>query len=353
VGSLAVALSVPFEHAPAILIDRGGSLQAAVLESSRLVAASGTFRTWLTSVVAHGLQLLPGFVAVALAAGYAPLHNTLLWGLALLPVVALGLALGQGMVVASYLNLRDQVLDPAAVPHEIAPSKSGAFVWNLLLLAVLLGPLLVSAALTKPACPEETAMPAGLPVLLSIEASAKERDRYIPDSALTLKVSDTGIAVVASDGGGVGKLPLPGPVARVRVARPSKLPPTFEELRRASSTYVLEAELRDGRRFTSWVDEAGVRLDDSLTRRLSALLPSWAPPLLGVCLAWTAVWIVWALPPLARLRKRLIEDSSANPEGPQGDQLKAALRRRALASAIWLVPAALCSLWIGLWAALG
>ena len=111
-SGLVIAVSVHFEHAPAILIDRGGGLHAAMLESARLVSETGAWRTFLTSLVAHAVQMVPGLVAIAFAASNASLGGTLRAGLVLLPVLALGLALGQGMVVSSYLNLRDLVTDP-------------------------------------------------------------------------------------------------------------------------------------------------------------------------------------------------------------------------------------------------
>jgi hypothetical protein len=231
-SALVLAVSVHFEHTPAILIDRGGGLHAAMLESARLVSETGALRTWLTSVVAHALQMAPGLLAVAFAASSATLGGTLRWGSALLPVVALCLALGQGMVVSSYLNLRDSVTDPHAVPVEAAPSKSGAFVWSLLLMCVLSGPLLVMAALAKPAPAAQQALPADARVVLSLNLARSQtgapeppRQLYLPGSALRLTIHPEAVAVTASDGGGVGDLPLPRvAVAGVRAAKPARLP---------------------------------------------------------------------------------------------------------------------------------
>jgi hypothetical protein len=292
-------------------------------------------------------------VAVAFAASNASLGGTLRAGLVLLPVLALGLALGQGMVVSSYLNLRDLVTDPSAVPAEAAPSKSGAFVWSLLLLVILSGPLLVIVALAKPAAPASLALPADARVVFSAKDPAKVRQFYLPESALSVVLGPDSVGLVASDGGGVGTLPIPrAPVASVRAARPRQLPTDIRQGAPADSTFVVEVVLRDGRRFTSWIDEAGVRLDDSLYRRLSALLPSWAALALAGCLVWTALWIPYALPPQARIRRELSLKGSQPLDPEHQARLKAALRRRALLAALWLVPAAVCSLWLGLWAAL-
>jgi len=347
--------------APAILIDRGGELHGALLESARLVSETGALRSWLTSLVAHALQVVPGLVAVALAVSNASLRGTLIGGLVLLPLLVLGLALGQGMVVSSYLHLRDQVTDPAAVPAEAAPSKSGTFVWSLLLSCVVAGPLMVVLALAKPSAPLAQALPQDARVVFALELDdlapergAPAREFYLPESALSLLIGHDHVAVVASDGGGVGPLPLPqSSVRSVRVARPRQLPEDLRPSAAADSTFVVEVALRDGRTFSSWVDEAGVRLDDSLFRRLSALLPNWTALALAACLLWTALWIHYALPPQARIRRELsLKGAHAPLDEEHRTRLKAALRRRALLASLWLVPAAVCSLWLGLWAAL-
>jgi hypothetical protein len=352
-----MAVSVHFEHAPAILIDRGGGLHGALLESARLVSESGALRSWLTSLVAHAVQMVPGLVAVALATSNASLGATLRGGLVLLPVLAVGLALGQGMVVSSYLNLRDQVTDPSAVPPEAAPSKSGTFVWSLLLLCVVTGPLLVMLSLAKPSAPLAQPMPADARIVFETKATGdglKSKQLYLPESALSLVLGPESVALVASDGGGVGDLPIPkAPWRRVRAARPRQLPEDLKLLASADGTFVVEVTLDDGRTYSAWIDEAGVRLDDSLFRRLSALLPAWTALALASCLLWTALWIPYALPPQARIRRELSLKGTHHPlDEEHRTRLKAALRRRALLASLWLVPAAVCSLWLGLWAAL-
>ncbi|MFT3927121.1 MAG: hypothetical protein QM778_31535 [Myxococcales bacterium] len=350
---LVIAVSVHFEHAPAILIDRGGGLHAALLESARLVSESGALRTWLTSLVAHALQMLPGLLAIVFAASNASLGGTLRAGLVLLPVIALGLSLGQGMVVSSYLNLRAEVTDPALVPLEAAPSKSGTFVWSLLLLCILAGPLLVIVALAKPAPPSQASLPSDARVVFEAAANSKPRQYYLPESALAVVIAPRRVSVVASDGGGVGALPIPrARIKSVRAARPRQLPADLRQGAPADSTFSIEVTLRDGRHFNTWIDEAGVRLDDSVYRRLRAIMPPWAPLGLASCLLWTALWIPYALPPQARIRRQLALKGTAPLDLEHQTRLKSALRRRALLAALWLIPAAVGSLWFGLWAAL-
>jgi hypothetical protein len=142
-GGLALSLVVHFEHAPSILIDRGGSLRFAMLESARLVAETGLVRSWLTSIAAHGLQLAPAVIATVLAVSQGTLSSTVFWGVIALPFMALCLALGQGMIVSSYLALRDDVPLPSAYKDTRLGGR-GALAWLSLLALVATGPLAVS-----------------------------------------------------------------------------------------------------------------------------------------------------------------------------------------------------------------
>jgi hypothetical protein len=354
-GGFTLVLTVYFEHVPALLLDRGGPLTAAMLESARLVAESGMLRTWFTSGIAHGLQLAPIVIGVAVTAAFGTLSSTMIWALFLLPLAALSLALGQGMVVASYLALRPHALDPARVPKQARLSTSRALLWTILLLCVLSGPLTVSGALSRPAQPRPGTPAQDGDLLDAFVATGQAKERFVTNTALTLQVSEARVRVKASDGGGAGTIPLPHvAVHSVRVLRPSTLP---DEIRRdglGTSIFAIEIALRDGRRFTTWVDDAGVRLDDSLTRRLSSLVPPWMMLALAGCLVWTAIWVALALPPQGRLRKRLSEQLSACDDHPSvSGELDRLLRRSALWAAAWLAPPAFTSLAIGLWAALG
>ncbi|HEX5656924.1 MAG TPA: hypothetical protein VFX59_07000, partial [Polyangiales bacterium] len=156
-GGLALSLVVHFEHAPSILIDRGGTLRYALLESARLVAETGVVRSWLTSTAAHGLQLAPAVLATVLAVSQGTLSSTVLWGVVALPFMALCLALGQGMIVSSYLALRDDVPEPY---KDTRIGGRGALAWLSLLSLVAAGPLAVSSALIRPAPIEQGTLPA-------------------------------------------------------------------------------------------------------------------------------------------------------------------------------------------------
>lgn len=343
-GGLALALVVHFEHAPSILIDRGGGLLFALLESARLVAATGVVRSWTTSCIAHGLQLAPAVAVTVLAVSRGTLSSTVFWGLVSLPVLALCLALGQGMVVSTYLAVRDAVPDPSGLSTRALGGRS-AVLWLSLLALVMAGPVAVSFALLRPATVEEGSLPAGAPVLLELAAAPQERELYLPDTALRLSVGPRSVRVLASDGGGAGTLPLvAAPIVRVRVAR--LLPPRLDALPREPA-YAIEIQLTPGHtpnRYTTWIDDSGVRLDDSLGRRFDQLLPSFSSLIFLVCLLWTAIWMTLALPPQAHLRKVF-----ADTHAPSAAR---AFEQRAVRSAYWLLPAALLSSALGTWAVL-
>ncbi len=321
-GSLSLALTVHFEHTPAILIDRGGGLSWALLESARLVVKSGSFRTWLTSGAAHGLQVAPAVLGISLASALGSMEHIPKWALLFVPFYALCLALGQGMVVSSYLVLRESVGTPPERHAAGRPSRRFAALWTSMLAVAVAGPLCVSAALLRPSRPVESALAPEARVMLELTPRDEVEEAYIPDTALAVRATNNTARVIASDGGGAGKIPLlPGRITRVRVARVWTLPAWAELLPASTSAHAIEVTLADGRRYTTYIDEAGVRLDDSATRRLSALLPAWAVFALALCLAWTALWIARALP------------------------------QQRWQSAFWLVPPSFASLWIGLWAA--
>ena len=348
-GGLVLSLTVYFEHAPAILIERGGGFIAALLESARLVSLHGTLRTAATSAVAHGLPMATGLTLIVVLTLRATLAAAVGFTLLLLPLLVFSLVLGQGMMVASYLHLCEQVTDPSLVPLEAAPSKSGTAVWAVLLSCVALGPVAVTLGLLKPALPLDQGLPAGASLLLSLPVGPTPRELYVPGTALTLRVAEGYVRLLGSDGGGAGTLPLPsGKVRSVRVAQLRSDGRQLEHRAPGEASFAIEVRLDSARVLTTWVDEAGVRLDDSLGRRLSLRLSPWGALLLVLCFAWTAVWISSSLPPQARIRRRLAGKRPIGLDAEHERRLRVALRARALGTALWLVPPALGSLTIGL-----
>lgn len=352
-GALVLSLTVYFEHAPSILIERGGGFIAALLESARIVSLHGAARTWITSALARGLPLVGAVLVLGLLALRASLSATVGFILLLLPLLVLLLLVGQGMLAASYLHVRAEVTDPAQVPAGGEPSKRGTAVWAVLLSCVAIGPVLVSISLLKPSLPSRYSLAPTQALVLSAEARETPRTFYIPHTALTLHVSRSQVLVQASDGGGAGSIPLPQ--GRLRSVRVAELPPpeAAQHLPRGESTLALAIAMEDGSQLTTWIDEAGVRLDDTWERRLSLRLSPWAAGLLVSWFAWTAVWIARSLPPQARIRRKLSSKRAHHPDAAHELRLRAALRARVIGASLWLLPPALGSIAIGLSALFG
>ncbi|MET0282819.1 MAG: hypothetical protein ABW352_00035, partial [Polyangiales bacterium] len=214
---------------------------------------------------------------------------------------------------------------------------------SVLLAAVLVGPVAVSGALVRPALPKAEALARDAAPLLEVTTAREAVTRFIPDTALSLRIGEHRASIEASDGGGAGSIPLPhGTLEKVRVARASRseVELTADEPRLLDAVFAIELTMRNGRVFTTWIDDAGVRLDDALGRRFAALLPGGTSLLLLGSVLWTAIWLAMALPRQAQLRKQYQRTGAA----PQ------AYERRALRSALWLLPAALASTLIGVWA---
>ncbi|MET0343225.1 MAG: hypothetical protein ABW252_19610 [Polyangiales bacterium] len=334
-SAFALLLVAPFAYAAPILIDRGGSLSAALLESARLSHASGLGRSWLTLVLGYALQLLPAVATVVLAMSRGTLAGTVWWCIGMLPVNALGVALGQGMVVASYLALRPG-LAPVAQLRMRMPRPRG-MAWLPLLVLVMVGPWTALGALTKPARLGEGALPEGAPVLLDLSVKPEPREMYLPDTALRLAVDDRKVRVIASDGGGAGRLPLPpGPVAQVRAAR-------AVVSRTHQGSFAIEVRLASGARYLTTIDEAGVRLDDTLARRFAQRLPGLRGLTLLACLLWAGVWLCRALPTQAVAQKRWRETRT---------QIAAKVyQHHARRGLVWLMPAVMGSIGVAIWVA--
>src|SRR6201999_705944 len=85
---------------------------------------------------------------------------------------------------------------------------------------------------------------------------AKAARVVLPDTALEIRATTRALSVAASDGGGAGRLPLTAaePIEQVRVLR-------------IRDAFALELK-QGGELYVTFVDRAGVRLDDDLRVRL-------------------------------------------------------------------------------------
>jgi hypothetical protein len=149
------------------------------------------------------------------------------------------------------------------------------------------------------------------------------------------------VQVVASDGGGAGPLPLrrDEPIQAARIVR-------------VRERYGIEV-MQGGRHFATWIDRAGVRLDDDLQARLIDRVPDWALfGMLGALLA-TATALLPVLGMLGELRRLYTLPPGARPQ-PQAlsAQRERTLRNAALTGAA-LLPLGAFSLYWGARSLLG
>jgi len=342
---LSLVFVLPFIHAPLILIDRRGSLGGAVLESARLTAEAGVLRHLWLSLTAHALQGAPLLAVVAIGVWVAP-EPLPLWALLCLPLMAVSVALGQGMLVGAYRPLRAELTPPSAArPEGRAPAPLTA-AWVLLVMAPLLSFALLGASLVRPSQLTAGALPSGGETLIDERLPGDGSGLSLQPRGTTLYIEADvyGGRVRASDGGGTGRLPLPTgqPIEALRVVRRGDL--YGVELRQA------------GRSHHCWVDRAGVRLDDHLPARLASRLPSWALGLLLLSLLTTAATMLPVLAGLARMRRFSARAQEGAGATPPADAV-AEFRRRTIARATWtallLSPLSLSALYFALGAFLG
>ncbi|MFW6050859.1 MAG: hypothetical protein ACODAU_06775 [Myxococcota bacterium] len=310
---LGLLYMVPYIYAPLLLVDRGGGLGAAMAESARYVVRGGFVAHLGLSLASHLLQVSPPLLAAVIALVAGDLGE-IAWGVALaVPVMAVTVPLGQGMIVASYLDRRPSGATAALGRAPLTrPLAAGLFAVGL---APAVALLLVSAAVTvRPADPRPGEAPLG-EVVAGGTIDGAPVALAIPHTALEVRASPTRLAIAAGDGGGAGAVPRPeGAVfERVRVVR-------------VRDAYALEVA-GEGRSWVTWIDRAGVRLDDDLSARLADRLPTWGLPWLAVAMMAAALGIA---PTLAWLGSR----SEAN-------------RCRAWTVVLALLPLAAVALWLG------
>lgn len=251
-----LVVTLPFLFVPLFLIEgRVGPLRAFV--ASVVTVGRGGLRVHLgISLLAHALQIVPLLAAGLLAALWVDLDAAPLSVLVAVPLLAITVPVGQAMVCAAYVASSPDDATLRAMPE---PPRPLTMAWALLLSVPLICLFLVSSTVVRPS------------VLRSGEATgvvvagwrAQDGPRALPivDTALSIDCSASAVIVEASDGGGAGRLPLAdrGPVEAVRVVR-------------KRDAYGIQIT-QGGQRSLAWIDRAGVRLDDSLRRRLNSRVP--------------------------------------------------------------------------------
>lgn len=284
-----VALVVPMLFAPIILIDRGGSLLNAILESARLVRNGGVLRHARLSLASHVVQVAPLALALLVTALALQVSTVPFALLASTPLVAASLPLGQGMIVSRYATHRAGVLDAARLraPSGLPRGLVGA--WAVAFLAPLVAVGLLGAVLVIPSRIRPLAtLPDRAPVVTA-RISDGARAITLPTTSVTVRASAERVRIVAEDGGGAGRLDFD--------ARP------VEEVRawRIRDDHVVGIRA-GGRWFGVRIDDAGVRRDDDFVMRLGDRVPRWVLWLFFTSLLATSA-VAWrALGALGALR---------------------------------------------------
>ncbi len=326
---------LPFVYAPLILIDGKGNLGSALLESARLVARGGRLRHLALSLAAHAIQIAPPVLAAIAAERLLQPDLVPLAVLCSVPLLAASVPLGQGMISSAYAARRADVVDRRRTRAAGRPPHALVWLWTLLVMSPFLSLGMLGASLARPSRLAEAAAPAGVLVADLVVANGRRRFRP-PDTALEITADAREVRVVASDGGGVGALPLgPGAsIERVRVLR-------------VRDTYAIEV-LRDGRRVVGWIDRAGVRRDDGLRRRLHDRAPTWAIACMLAALVATAWFMLPVLASLAEVRRGYALPATQRPAPEALTRLRARTLWRASLAALLLSPLAILSLYLGL-----
>ncbi|MET0389699.1 MAG: hypothetical protein ABW321_27245, partial [Polyangiales bacterium] len=281
---------------------------------------------------------------VALVLGRVLEPNQLAWfGLAATPLLCASVPLGQGMIVWAYTELREPLLPP---PPASAPVRRWARAWTWLIVLPITSLLLLELSLWRPSRVPAGEAPSG-ELLAQLVPDEGTQRVLLPNTALELSATLRQVSVAASDGGGVGPLPLMAaePIERVRIVR---LRDAFAvELQQGHTSYV------------TFVDRAGVRLDDDLRARL---LDRVSPLQLAVflfTLLLTGIASVPVLNGLGRVvrHERRPGPARSQPEGPGGAGTRESEHtrgvRRARNLAILLVPLSLTCLVMALRALAG
>jgi hypothetical protein len=339
-GAFAVASAIaslgfvlPFLYAPLILVEGRGGIGASVLESARLVAREGALPQFGLSLVANAVQVAPLLVALLSASLLSESDSAGLWALLSLPLLALSVPLGQGMLVAAYVERRAELADLHRSRLAGRPSRGLIAAWLMITAAPLLSFSMLGASCVRPSRVPIGRLPETAEVIATFVPLRGQVHTHPPGTALEIVGDQHGVRVEASDGGGVGVLPLRGTAAvqGLRIAR-------------VRDNYGLELQ-QAGRSYLTWIDRSGVRLDDDLRARLLDRVPIWALLLMLASLFSTASALLPVLASLAELRRLYALEPGPRPAPRTLSELRARTFSRAFGLALLLVPLALLSLY--------
>jgi hypothetical protein len=316
-GSAAAWLLItPLSYAPIMLLEQPVSFELALAQSAHMTLRAGVLANARLAFVVFCLQHAPFVLAAWLVS--VDDGRAALWVLCTAPLACVCVPLAQGMLVWSYTQSTQRPVAPLLLPDA---QRRWVRVWALLIVLPIVSLVLMLLVLSKPSRiadlgHEQT--PAG-EVVRVFAPDAREQRTDLPASALTVTVTDQRVSVVASDGGGVGELPLSAaaPIERVRVVR-------------VRDTFLIELS-QAGRTYLTRIDRAGVRLDDDLTARLRDRSRPWQ----WLYLLWTLLFtVLLSVPVLADLAHAGAPPTAASVRAASPAQAL----RRALLLAILLLP---------------
>jgi hypothetical protein len=200
---------------------------------------------------------------------------------------------------------------------------------------------LLGASLVRPSHLARGGLPARAEPIAAYTALAREQRVYPAGTALEIAADARSLRVVASDGGGAGRLPLRSraPLEALRVAR-------------VRDDYAIEV-MQAGVRYVTRVDRAGVRQDDDLRARLLDRVPSWALYLMLASLFATAAALLPVLAGLSDVRRAYTREAGARLAPQALSEQRARTIRRAYLVALLLVPFSAYSLYWGAQSVLG
>jgi hypothetical protein len=333
-STLALLFIVPVLYAPLVLIDRRAGFEEALLESVRIVMRRGIVASLTLSLVANVVQVSPLLFASAWA----------LWGtrstvpqavLIAAPLLCVTVPLGQGMIIWVYTHFRAQPLEDSAAQQRSpavlhTPRTEAALqtisrwvrIWTIgatLPIAAVLG---VGLSLLRPSSLSPGPGPAGGELIADLVPQAGQvRRAPLDNTSLELSVSPESLSIAAADGGGTGELTLHdrARITRVRVVR----------VRDAFAVEVEQGALRS----STWIDRAGVRLDDDLRARL---LDRVSLRELAFVLLFPFIAALLTVPVLNRLGRVQLAVRKFGDRRPSDDVLDLALRRSVRSTQVFL-----------------
>jgi len=239
------------------------------------------------------------------------------------PLLCITIPLGQGMVTWIYTHFRadptNPTTSPAGLPHT--PRTEAALltisrwvrVWTFVVVLPIAAVVGVGLSLVRPSALSPGNAPRNGELIADLVPLAGQTKRAALDNtSLELSVSPEQLAIAAADGGGTGELTLhdSAPITRVRVIR----------VRDAFAIEVLQGELSS----STWIDRAGVRLDDDLRARLMDRVSGRE---LAFVLLFPFVAALLTVPVLNRLSRVPLAVRKFGDRRPSDDVLDLALRR--------------------------